>query len=431
MARVGRARSSRASRDRAARGGSRRASRDTLLAIAVGLGMAYLAAGCGGGEGAVAACSDEPGTACTWAGTPQPPGFNADGLDRRATWMAWPTDVAFAPDGRAWIVDWNNHRVRVVEDDDTVTTAIGNGSEGDGTRGPDGMPDHRDGLPLGDPEGAPGPEVELNHPTDLDFTSDGDVVLASWHNLKIRHLDVERGIVTVLAGTGYGFHGDGGPAHLALLDLPRSVAVDDDDRIFIVDQHNQRIRAIDPDGERTIDTVAGVGRKGFSGDGGPALDAELAVEAFGFVPGGGIAVDDASLYVADAANHRIRRIDRASGMIETIAGSGAGAYAGDGGPALDAALYYPTDLELGPDGRLYVADTGNSRVRAIDLQRGIIEHVAGTGAPCPPPDICVEAAEGLPAAEVVLNQPYGVGFDAAGALYVADTYNSRIVRIAP
>jgi sugar lactone lactonase YvrE len=382
-----------------------------------------LATACGGDD-APADCSDEPGTACTWAGVAAHAGFNGDGKPRQESWLYWPMDVTFAPDGRPWIVDWQSHRIRVVETDGTLQTMVGNDVEGDGA------PDDSDLLPLGDPPGAPGPEVSLNHPAEIEFLPDGNAVIAAWHNLKIRTLDVETGIVKTLAGRGYGSTGDDGPAALALFNLPKAIELAPDGTMYVLDQKNYRIRVIAPDGERIITTTVGTGTHGYSGDGGPAIDAELAFSSESATPAGGLALRGQDLYIADSQNNRIRHVDLTTGVIECIAGDGVARHAGDGGPAIDASLFGPNDLEFGPDGRLYVADAGNMVVRAIDLETGIIEHVAGTGEPCPPPDACVEAEEGLPAAEVKLNLPYGIEFDAAGNLYVADTFNNRIVRIA-
>lgn len=369
-------------------------------------------------------CSDVPGTACTWAGEPGPTGFNEDVRHRKESWLGWPTDLTFAPDGRAWIVDWNNHRLRRVEADDTLVTMIGNAAEGDGA------PGFADLLPLGDPAGAPGPAVSLNHPTDVEFLPDGDAVIAAWHNNKIRVWDAETGIVKVIAGTDYGYRGDDGPAYMAMFDLPKSVAIDERGAIHLVDQRNQRIRTIEPDGERTIRTTIGIGEAGYAGDGGLAIDAQIAMDETGTIPEGALAMDDRYLYLADSSNNRIRRVERATGLIDCIAGDGEAGHDGDGAAAVDASLHKPLDLEVGPDGRLYVADTMNNVIRAIDLETGTIEHVAGSGAPCPRTDVCLEEVDGGPASDLVLNNPYGLAFDAAGNLYVADTYNNRIVRVA-
>ena len=383
---------------------------------------AIVFAGCGT-ESAPDVCSDISGTACTWAGVKNQRGFNDDGRDRKQSWLAYPADLTWGPDGHAWIVDWNNHRIRRVEDDDTLKTYVGTGYEGDGA------PGETDRLPLGNAPGALGTAVALNHPTDLKFAPDGTLVIASWHNNKIRTMDPVTGIVKVLAGGSYGFAGDGGPAYNAVFNVPKSLAIDNAGQIYVIDQRNERIRMIETDPDRTIHTIAGDGSFGYAGDGGDVGAAE-----FGFqkgttpIPDGALALRDNALYIADGMNNRIRKLDLITHQISCIAGVGTAGLSGDGGSALAAELHNPLDLEFGPDGRLYVADSGNNVIRAIDLNTGKIDRVAGTGEVCSLN--CFEAAEGLDASQVKLALPYGISFDPTGNLYIADTNNSRIVRIA-
>lgn len=383
---------------------------------------AVVLAGCGT-DASTDTCSNVSGTACTWAGVKHQRGFNNDGLDKAKSWLAYPADLTWGPDGHAWIVDWNNHRIRRVQDDNTLKTYIGTGYEGDGS------PGETDRLPLGNAPGALGTEVALNHPTDLKFAPDGTLVVASWHNNKIRTMDPTTGIVKVLAGDSYGFAGDGGPAYNAVFNVPKSLAIDDAGKIYLLDQRNERIRVIATDADRTINTLAGDGTFGYAGDGG-----DVGAAKFGFqkgttpIPDGALALHDGALYIADGMNNRIRRLDLATLQISCIAGLGSAGFSGDGGSALAAELNNPLDLEFGPDGRLYVADSGNNVIRVIDLQTGIIERVAGTGEVCSLN--CFEAEEGLDAKQVKLALPYGITFDPSGNLYIADTNNSRIVRIA-
>ena len=371
-------------------------------------------------------CDDAPGSVCTWAGVKGQRGYNGDGLDRQESWLAFPSDLTFDPQGAPWIVDWNNHRIRRVEADGTLTTTIGNDQEGDGS------PGETDRLPVGNPSGADAQDVSLNHPTDIEFAPDGTVVLAAWHNNKIRVMDPDSGVLTVLAGDSYGYSGEGTPAWQAVFNQPKAIVVDDDGGIILTDQRNQRVRRIEPDGERLIRTIAGVGTLGYTGDGGPALAAEFAFDGgVTPTPSGALALRGNELFVADSENHRIRRIDLESGEITCIAGDGEAVAFGDGGAALDASLGYPRDIEFGPDGRLYVADGSANSVRAIDLGSGMIDRVAGTGEACEGYFNCFEEAEGGSALDLRFSDPYGIAFDAEGRLYVADTNNSRIVRIVP
>jgi DNA-binding beta-propeller fold protein YncE len=195
----------------------------------------------------------------------------------------------------------------------------------------------------------------------------GRVFIADALNNRIRRVDVD-GTITTVAGTGEpGFAGDGGPATGAALSLPSGVAVDAAGRVFIADALNNRIRRVDVDG--TITTVAGTGEAGFAGDGGPAASAAF------FTPRD-VAVDAAGrVFIADTDSHRVRRID-VDGTITTVAGTGAPGFSGDGGPATSAALFSPRAIAIDPSGRVVFADSNNDLVRRVD-DDGLITSVAG------------------------------------------------------
>ena len=378
-----------------------------------------LTIGCGSED----SVCDQPGTACVWAGTGER-GFNNEDPDahRLESEVYFPEDLTFDPKGRAYVVDWNNHLIRRVELDQSMTIVVGTDYEGDGP------PEEEDRLPACNPAGALGTTVAMNHPTDVEIGPDGKVYIAAWHNNKIRVFDPETNIVTVLAGDGYGYRGDNGPACSALFNQPKAVAIAKDGTVYTIDQRNVRIRAIQPDPNHTITTIAGRGTVGEYGDGGLAFDAE-----FGFEngttprPSGALVLDNRTLYVADSLNNRIRRINLDTNIIDCIAGKLAPGYSGDGGHALEAQFNFPSDMELGPDGRLYIADRMNHVVRAIDLTTGIVETVVGTGSACDTSR--TDCPDRLPAREIGLNEPYGLAFDAAGNLYVADTHNHRILKV--
>lgn len=385
--------------------------------------LLVLMGGCGADEDREPAVCNESGVACVWAGTGTR-GYNIENptAHRLDSKIYFPEDVTFGPDGRAYIADWNNHRIRRVEKNDSLVDVIGTDYEGDGD------PEEADRLPACNPAGAPGTEVALNHPSDIEFGPDGQLYFAAWHNNKIRKLDLETNIVTVVTGAGYGYRGDGGPACKALFNQPKSITFAPDGTLYAIDQRNIRIRAIQTDADRTITTIAGRGTLGSFGDGGNAFDAQ-----FGFEPGttprpsGALVLDGRTLYVADSLNNRIRRINLDTNIIDCIAGKLQNGYSGDGGPALDAQFDFPSDMEMGPDGRLYIADRMNHAIRALDINTGIVETVAG-GTLC---DLANgECPDQVPAREIGFNEPYGVAFDAAGNMYVSDTHNSRIVRIA-
>jgi streptogramin lyase len=324
-------------------------------------------------------------------------------------------DMLFAQDGTPWFIDWNNHLVRKVLPDQTVQTVVGWTDPifpGDGTG---------DASEMSAP-GADGALVKLNHPTELLEADDGAILVMAWHNHKLRRIDPETGKVMILAGAGPGFAGDGGPMANALFKQPKALRKDAYQHLYIGDQQNFRVRRIDADG--IITTFAGNGAQGSTGDGGPATGAELDWE-YGSnpEPSGGLAVADGELYVADTLSHRLRVIDLASGRIDAFAGTGEVGYSGDDGPALDATFNAPRGLAFGPDGSLYVADTNNHAIRAIDLATGIVRTVVGTG------EGGRDEEDGRPAAETRLNRPFGLAFDTDGNLYVMDTLNSRILKV--
>ncbi len=366
-----------------------------------------------------AACDTDPcdglasGHACTWLGTPGMEGFNGDG-DRRLTQVNLVQDMIFLPDGTAWFTDFNNYVIRRVHPDGQVESMVGWTDPvfpGDGPLG---------GIPA---EGAPGSEWQLNHPTNLLINpEDGSITLIAWHNHKILTIDPENGYVRLVCGRGAGFAGAGGPESGALFKQLVDATYDDEGNLYIVDQQNERIRRIDTSG--IITTLAGDGTMGSGGDGGPASAAQFAwAVGSNPNPSGGIVYHDGHLYVSDTENNRIRVIDLATGIIDAFAGTGAASDGGDGGPALQAGLNAPRDLEIGPDGDLYFADTNNGRIRAIDLDTNVIRTVVGTG------ELGLNE-DGLLATETMLRRPFGIAFDDAGDLYVMDSLNSRILKVA-
>ena len=316
-----------------------------------------------------------------------------------------------------------------------ASCGVGDSSVTDGTTGgtSDGSigrtSDVGDGPDAGDERAAPGvagTACNLNHPTDLAFTGDGTVIVASWHNHKIRRLDPDSGMEAVVSGAGPGFAGDGMAALAALLSMPKSVVVSPvTGALYVADTRNFRVRRIGADG--VIDTVVGGAMAGFAGDGGPPAAALLKFQMTGDnpEPGGALAIDAQDrLYIADTENQRIRRVDFAADTIETVAGNGTAGFSGDGGPATEASLNYPRDAAIGGDGRLYIADTDNHRIRAVDLTSGTIITYAGNG------EATFGGDGGFPDM-ASLKRPWGIGFDPAGNLYIADTFNNRIRKVMP
>jgi sugar lactone lactonase YvrE len=260
----------------------------------------------------------------------------------------------------------------------------------------------------------PATAVPLILPSAIVFDSTGDLYIADTANHVIRKVDAA-GQITTIAGTGtQGFSGDSGLATAAQLDSPQGLALDTANNVYIADTHNHRIRRIDG-ATGIITTIAGTATQGFSGDFGSATSASLNLPT-------ALALDTASnLYFADTGNHRIRCIT-ASGQITTIAGSGTQGFSGDNGPAAAASIDSPTGLALDAANNLYLADTHNHRIRRIILSTGIITTVSGTGS------IGFSGDNGL-AQSASLALPHGLSFDAIGNLYLADTENHRIRRI--
>jgi adhesin/invasin len=386
-----------------------------------------LVAACGGGDDA---CEPVSGEICTLAGTGIA-GLTPDGQPANKTELFSPMDTELGPDGLVYLLDWNNHRVRVIDAEGNIQTVGGTGFIGDGP---------------------PGPALQsaFNHPTELAFDAAGRMFVAAWHNSRIKIIDLQASTLLDYAGTGArAYLGDDGPANTAVLDLPASVAFDGEGNLFVMDQANQVIRKITPDGTITRfagmcivgEPVAGVApvklgqtdkwgwdeadvtqacQAGYGGDGGPALEARISQPVGQAAePAGGIAFDAAgNLYFADSGNNRIRKIDT-NGVITTIAGTGERGFGGDGGPATAAQLNNPVDVEVAGDGSVYIADTYNSCVRCIGLD-GIIRTVAGT---------CGSNGfdgDGGDASNALLDRPYGIDLDANKNLYISDTYNQRV-----
>ncbi|OPC84059.1 hypothetical protein B4N89_26810 [Embleya scabrispora] len=226
------------------------------------------------------------------------------------------------------------------------------------------------------------------------------------------------GRITTVAGTGTrGFTGDGGPAAAADLARPGAVATDAAGNVFVVDAANQRVRRIDA-AKRTIATVAGNGIRAFAGDGGAAVSASLRdPSAVAVAPNG-------DLYIADTGSRRIRRVAAADGLISTVMGTGAADDTGDGGPAVDAALVRPVAVAVGPDGAVLALDAGVGRIRSIDPARGIVTGFAGRGGDG-------YGGDGGPATETWFAFRAGsrLAISSAGEVYVADTGNARLRRI--
>jgi hypothetical protein len=427
----------------------------------LGAGLFALAPsiGCGSGSESEPGPASPPacdqsivGNICTIAGSGDN-GYEGDDGPALAALFSLPQDTLTSAEGITYILDWNNHRIRKLEDG-MIRHVAGRGELG-GT--------------LDNPANG-----DFNHPTGMLFTpGEGQMVIAAWHNSKVRTLDLGTGEITDTCGDGRrAYWGDGGPAVSASLDLPASVAWDPRGNLVILDQANQVFRFVDPAGsihplygrcvidapapsgpgacadgvEPTVcpsmgnspsgkatcgdpaTTCANACTPAYSGDDIPAVDMRMA-QPFGQSadPGGRMLFDpEGRLYFADAGNSIIRRIDT-DGVVRRVAGiapvDGAPqrGYTGDGGPATEALLNNPVDLALGEDGTLYFTDVYNHCVRAID-PAGIIDTVAG---------VCGRSGtsgDGGPATEALLKRPYGVEV-VPGGLLITDTGNNTVRKV--
>jgi hypothetical protein len=240
--------------------------------------------------------------------------------------------------------------IRKVTPDGTISTVAGNGERGF----------------IGD--GGPAVAAQLTIPPVYRWIP-WEIYIADINNQRIRKVTPDGTITTVAGNEGYGFSGDGGPAVEAQLSYPYGVTVDSLGNIYIADIGNQRIRKVTPDG--TISTVAGNGEQGFSGDGGPAVEAQLSDPH-------GVTVDSlGNIYIADIGNQRIRKVTP-GGTISTVAGNGGFGFSGDGGPAVAARLRHPYDVAVDSLGNIYIADYYNHRIRKVTPD-GTINTVAGNG----------------------------------------------------
>lgn len=326
-------------------------------------------------------------------------GFDGDGGPAVAAMLNRPEHIDIDADGNVYVPDEQNHRVRRIDPAGMITTVAGNGSNSGGTN-----------------VAGPATEASVPYPQAVAVGIDGDFYVASFG--YVFRVD-SGGVISHVAGSGGsgGPTGDGGPATQARLGLVGDLTVDDQGNLYISSESAFQIRKVD--GAGVIDTVAGTGVRGFSGDGGPATDARIDIAS-------GLDVNAVGdLYLADSWNHRVRRVDGTTGVITTVAGSGAtgfsaGGFGGDGGLATEARLHAPSDVILDPDGSFLILDSVNARVRLVS--DGVITTAFGGGTtPVGAAPVAVE--------EVALGGAQSMSRAPNGDIWLSRFWDHQVLRI--
>ena len=379
----------------------------------------------------------EPRTPVNTVGGEGTAGFSGDGGPAAQARINSPGGVALDGSGNLYIADTDNHRIRKIDVLGTISTVAGTGTAGFSG------------------DAAAAAAAQLNSPRGLDADEAGNLYIADTSNHRIRKIDVSTGNISTVAGTGTaGYGGDGAAATAAQLNFPRDVDVDRAGNLYIADTNNHRIRRVDVS-TGNISTVVGTGVAGDGGTGGLATAGQLNYPYDVWVTGSG------ALYIADTFNNCVRWVGVPAGtgfatafatgfaaagkagaaagkakselpgraqdppsapVLLTVAGTGTAGFSGDGGAATTALLDRPTSVALDGAGNLYIADTNNNRIRRVSAA-GMIATVAGSGA-------ADDGGEGGEATATPLNAPAGILVDREGNLYIADTDNHRIRRVA-
>ena len=386
-------------------------------------------------------------------------GYSGDGGPATAAELSNPSGLALNGSGDLFIADSGNNVVREVNlNTGIITTVAGNGTAdrteptsevvntgittnvtGNGSAGSSG-----DGVPAttaepsdvaaDDPvnlitglitnvtgngsggysgDGGPATAAELSYPSGVAVDDSGDLFIADSLNNVVREVNLNTGIINTIAGNGtQGHSGDGGPATAAELSGPSGLALNGSGDLFIADSGNHEVRELNLN-TGIITTIAGNGTAGYSGDGGPATAAELSYPS-------GFAVDDSGdLFISDSDNNAVREVNLNTGIITTVAGNGTQGYRGDGGPATAAELSQPIGLGLDGSGDLFIADWWNNAIREVNLGTGIINTVAGG-------DALGDSGDGGPATTAEVDKPEGVAVDKSGDLFIADSANNVV-----
>lgn len=378
--------------------------------------------------------------------------YSGDGGPAALAKLNQPIDILIDKSGNLIFTDWGNYRVRKIDTSGTITTIVGDGSENNiGNNGPAAQSE------LGDPfriamddtgnlyvadvqyqrickvdtfgvisiiaditgnegsgtEGDGGLAINaiMSPPCGLAVDTAGNIYFSDIDNNRIRKISQATGIISNYAGTGVrGYGGDGGPATAAQIEIPEGLTCDKAGNLYICDAENDLVREVDASGN--MSTFAG--QIGLFGSGYNNLDIEMQL------PANMITDNAGNIYVADAANSRVLKLDMSTGSMSVAVGSGIEGYSGDNGPAINAELNNPRSIALDKAGNMYVADEGNNVVRKVDAS-GTITTFAGNGT--------AGFADNNVAIHGELNEPMGVAADTTGNVYIADLENNRVRRV--
>src|SRR5262245_7218632 len=330
---------------------------------------------------------------------PAASGWQAGGKSRLSPIkLIYPNGLALDDKGDLYISDIGTHRILKLNRLGRLIVIAGTGEGGFGG------------------DGGPATKAQFNAPHDLAFDAEGNLLIADTFNHRIRRID-RQGVITTVVGDGKApYTGYGAPAPKDTLNNPQGVTVDRAGNILIADTYNRVVRRLDRNGTLTV--IAG-SVAGLSGDGGPATEAQLNL------PMAVTVGPDGDVYVSDAANSRVRRI-KADGGIQTLAGFGGGeglggaGFVGDGGPAEKAKLFTPADVKFDTAGNLYISDSGNNRIRVI--RGGVITTTAGTGS-------AGFSGDGKEAVAAELNTPQKLVIAKDGSVFIADRGNQRVRKV--
>jgi streptogramin lyase len=312
-----------------------------------------------------------------------------------------PFGVEVGPDGALYITEVSNHRLRRLDlKSGELTTVAGTGRKGYSG------------------DGGPATEAELNEPYEVRFDKQGNMFFVEMKNHLVRRVDAKTKKISTVAGTGQaGYGGDGGPALEAQFSQPHSIALDPRGYIYVADIANHRIRRIDLN-RGTVDSIAGNGEKKLPVDGQRAAGNPILGPRALYLTG-------QTLWIALREGNSIWKMDVAAGTLRHIAGDGKKGYTGDGGPAKQATLNGPKGIAIGPAPHdIFIADTENQVIRQIEQRTGLIRTIAGSG-----PQARGYGGDGGPATSASMNRPHGVCVGPDGIVYIGDSENHRVRRV--